>query len=98
MIPTITAGSSSVPAMAHLRTAESLRCVKQWSLTRLFCSLPICLLVGALFGIQLKALGSGKRWMMHTKPSNPSMKPTAPWRCNFSVLAIDPTRGLSLSS
>jgi hypothetical protein len=28
---------------------------------------------------------------------NQSMKPTAPWRGNFSVFAIDPARGLSLS-
>src|SRR5713101_8324981 len=29
---------------------------------------------------------------------NQSMKPTAPWRGNFSELATDPARGLSLSS
>jgi hypothetical protein len=28
---------------------------------------------------------------------NHSMKPTAPWRCNFSVFATTPCRGLSLS-
>src|ERR1700704_5244041 len=28
--------------------------------------------------------------------SNQSMKPTAPWRCNFSVFATTPCRGLSL--
>jgi hypothetical protein len=30
-------------------------------------------------------------------PPNQSMKPTAPWRNNFSELATDPARGLSLS-
>ena len=29
--------------------------------------------------------------------SNQSMKPTAPWRCNFMVFATTPCRGLSLS-
>jgi hypothetical protein len=29
-------------------------------------------------------------------PPNQSMKPTAPLRGNFSVLATDPARGLSL--
>jgi hypothetical protein len=31
------------------------------------------------------------------EPSNQSMKPTAPWRYNFSVFATTPCRGLSLS-
>src|SRR5882724_10949355 len=30
-------------------------------------------------------------------PSNQPMKPTAPWRYNFSEVATDPARGLSLS-
>ena len=33
----------------------------------------------------------------HTKTSNQSMKPTAPWRNEFSVFATAPCRGLSLS-
>jgi hypothetical protein len=34
---------------------------------------------------------------MERKPSNQSMKPTAPFHCDFSVFATTPCRGLSLS-
>jgi hypothetical protein len=32
-----------------------------------------------------------------TERPNQSMKPTAPWRSNFRVFAINPARGLFLS-
>ena len=38
-----------------------------------------------------------RRAVSHTHGSNQSMKPTAPLRCKFSVLATTPCRGLSLS-
>ena len=41
--------------------------------------------------------GAGSHCELPRKPSNQSMKPTAPLRCTFSVLATTPCRGLSPS-
>jgi serine/threonine protein kinase len=47
--------------------------------------------------LQVKIIDFGVAKALHPKPSNQSMKPTAPSRGNLSLFATTPCRGLSLS-
>jgi hypothetical protein len=51
-------------------------------------------LIQLVIAFILKVRGGGDHILC---PSNQSMKPTAPLRGNFSVFAMTPCRGLSLS-